>query len=123
MTTYIKPPTKIRLKESPTHGLGVFSISKIEKGEIVESCPFLAFPHTRDEKTPVFSNYTFCFPRAEDWHTHALVMGYGSYYNHSTDPNIDWYTMNDEKLFVFHAIRDIEPNEELFINYSNGSAF
>jgi SET domain-containing protein len=117
------PPTKIVLKTSPIHGLGVFAKKNISSGEILEECPFLAFPQTNKEKIPVFSNYTFCFPRSEEWTTHALVMGYGSYYNHSPNPNTDWYTKNDEGIFVFHAIRDILKGEELFINYANGVDF
>lgn len=119
----IQPPTKIVLKESPIHGLGVFSSNKISKGETIEECPFLAFPQNKNEKVPAFSNYTFCFPRGEIWTTHALVMGYGSYYNHSEKPNVDWYTLNQSGIFVFVALDDIEEGQELFINYSNGVVF
>ena len=119
----IQPPTKIVLKESPTHGLGVFSSKKISKGEIIEECPFLAFPQSKNEKVPVFSNYTFCFPRGEIWTKNALVMGYGSYYNHSETPNVEWFTKNELGLFVFVAIDDVEEGQELFINYSNGVVF
>jgi SET domain-containing protein len=31
----IRPPTKIILKQSPTHGLGVFSSQKIFKGNFI----------------------------------------------------------------------------------------
>lgn len=119
----IVPPTKIVLEESPIHGLGVFSSEKITKGEIIEECPFLAFPQSKNEKVPAFSNYTFCFPRGEIWTTHALVMGYGSYYNHSETPNVEWYTKNELGFFVFVAVDDIEEGQELFINYSNGVVF
>ena len=119
----IRPPNKIILKQSPTHGLGVFSSQKIFKGETIEECPFLAFPQNKNEQTPVFSNYTFCFPRGEMWTTHALVMGYGSYYNHSENANVNWYTENELGLFVFTSLTDIEEGEELFINYANGVVF
>lgn len=119
----IKPPTKIIIKQSPIQGLGVFSSQKISKGEIIEECPFLAFPQNKKEQIPVFSNYSFCFPRGEMWTTHALVLGYGSYYNHSENASVDWHTENKLKLFVFTALRDIEEGEELFINYANGVVF
>lgn len=51
------------------------------------------------------------------------MTGYGSYYNHSPEPNVDWYTNDDEKTFVFESITDIKEGEELFINYSNGVLF
>jgi uncharacterized protein len=117
----IKIPTKIEIKESPIHGLGVFCKEKIEKGEIIETCPFLVFPQTPQEKLPFFGNYSFCFPRDENWTNHALVLGYGSLYNHSENQNADWYT--DGNYYVFFSTRDIEVGEELFINYANGVVF
>jgi SET domain-containing protein len=119
----ITPPSKIYLKDSPLHNLGVFSSKEIKKGEIIDVCPFLPFPQKSNQSIPVFSNYTFCFPRSENWHTHALVMGYGSYYNHSDTPSVEWDTNEDDRTFIFFALRDIKENEELFINYGNGSFF
>jgi hypothetical protein len=120
---FIKPPTKIVLRKSSIHGLGVFASSKIIKGEVLEECSFLPFPQTKEEKIPVFSNYAFCFPKGEMWTTHALVMGYGSYYNHSNNANANWYTKNEEEIFVFYSINDIEEGDEIFINYDNGVIF
>jgi SET domain-containing protein len=119
----ISPPTKIYLKDSPLHNLGVFSSQKIKKDEVIDTCPFLSFPQNSKEKIPVFSNYTFCYPCSVNWHTHALVLGYGSYYNHSEKPNVNWRTNEDNKTFIYFAIRDIEEGEELLINYGNGSLF
>ena len=119
----ITPSNKIYINDSPIHNLGVFSSQEIKKGEVIDVCPFLSFPQTSEEKIPVFSNYTFCFPRSEVWTTHALVMGYGSYYNHSENPNVDWYTDEDNKTFVFFALQDVDKDKELFINYGNGSIF
>jgi hypothetical protein len=103
--------------------LGVFSSQKIKKGEVIDICPFLSFPQSSKEKIPVFSNYTFCYPRSENWTKHALVLGYGSYYNHSETPNVDWYTNEEDQTFVYFAINDINDEEELLINYGNGSLF
>ena len=123
MNMKISPPLKIYLKDSPLHNLGVFSSQKIEKGEVIDICPFLSFPQSSKEKIPVFSNYAFCYPRSENWTTHALVLGYGSYYNHSETPSVDWNTNEDDRTFIFFTLRDIDEGEELFINYGNGSIF
>jgi len=123
MNIKITPPLKIYLKDSPLHNLGVFSSQKIEKGEVIDICPFISFPQSSKEKIPVFSNYAFCYPRSENWTTHALVLGYGSYYNHSETPSVDWNTNENDRTFIFFAIRDIDEGEELFINYGNGSNF
>jgi SET domain-containing protein len=119
----IIPPSKIYLKDSPLHNLGVFSSQTIKKGEVIDTCPFLSFPEKPNEKLPVFSNYTFCYPRSENWSEHALVLGYGSYYNHSNTPNVDWYTDEETRTFVFFSLTNIEIGEELLINYGNGSYF
>jgi SET domain-containing protein len=50
-------------------------------------------------------------------------MGYGSYYNHSEIPSVEWDTNEDDRTFIFFALRDIDEGEELFINYGNGSIF
>ena len=123
MNMKITPPLKIYLKDSPLHNLGVFSSQKIEKGEVIDICPFISFPQSSKEKIPVFSNYAFCYPRSDNWTTHALVLGYGSYYNHSETPSVDWNTNENDRTFIFFAIRDIDEGEELFINYGNGSNF
>lgn len=117
----IKPPTKIILKESPVHGLGVFCNERILKKEFIEICPFLLFPQTNSEQIPVFSNYSFCWPRSENWTNHALVLGYGSFYNHSEKANANWYT--DGQSYIFFATEDIEQGQEIFINYANGIKF
>ena len=119
----IIPPTKIYIQKSPLHNLGVFSTQKLSKGEIIDECPFIAFPQKSNQTLPVFSNYAFCYPRGENWHTHAMVMGYGSYYNHSETPSVDWYTDEQNETFVFFTLKDIVENEELLINYGNGSFF
>lgn len=117
----ITPSSKIEVKESPIHGLGVFCKEKILKDETIEVCPFLLFPQNANEKIPVFSNYSFCFPRSENWTNHAFVLGYGSLYNHSDDASAEWYTTDES--FIFFALRNIEVGEEIFINYANGSIF
>jgi len=119
----ISPPLKIYIKDSPLHNLGVFSSQKIKKGEVIDICPFLSFPQSSRETIPVFTNYAFCYPRSENWTTHALVMGYGSYYNHSETPSVDWKTNEEDRTFIFFSLRDINKGEELFINYGNGSIF
>ena len=119
----ITPPTKIYLGNSPLHNLGVFSSQPIKEHDIIDVCPFISFPQSNLEKIPVFSNYSFCYPRSENWREHALVLGYGSYYNHSKTPNVDWYTDEENRTFIFFALRDINREEELLINYDNGIVF
>jgi SET domain-containing protein len=47
----------------------------------------------------------------------AIALGYGSLYNHSEEPNVEWDRDFERKLFVFTALKDVEPGEELTIDY------
>ena len=111
------------LKPSPLHGIGVFSITAIPKGERkifsehdsewieVSREEVDALPqHTRDlvENHCLFNE------------THYYIPEYGFkmfdlavYLNHSDQPNL--ISINDGEYF--EAIRDISPGEELLIDY------
>jgi SET domain-containing protein len=45
-----------------------------------------------------------------------LFLGYGMLYNHSPEPNVQ-YVQHDAETIAFIALRDIEPGEELRIDY------
>jgi SET domain-containing protein len=111
------------LKPSPLHGIGVFAITAIKKGERkifsdhesewieVSKEEVGALPkHTRDliENHCLFNE------------THYYVPEYGFkifdlavYLNHSDHPNL--ISINDGEFF--EAIRDIDAGEELLIDY------
>jgi len=83
------------LKPSPLHGIGVFAVTAIKKGE-----------------QKIFSSH-----EAE---THYYIPEYGFkvfdlavYLNHSEQPNL--ISINDGEFF--EAVRDIEAGEELLIDY------
>ena len=48
----------------------------------------------------------------------ALALGLGSFFNHSTEKqNVGWTRHFDKQCISYVTLRDIEPNEELCINY------
>ena len=47
----------------------------------------------------------------------ALVLGFGSLYNHSDSPNAVAIRQYDDMVIEFVAIRDIEPGEEITHRY------
>ena len=57
--------------------------------------------------------------RVEDDGTFPYVIpfGYGALFNSSNDPNIIYKWDNENKILIFRTIRDIESDEELFLNY------
>jgi SET domain-containing protein len=46
-------------------------------------------------------------------------LGNGELYNHSTQPNVAYelINLNGRKQMYFTTLRDIKPDEQLFINY------
>jgi uncharacterized protein len=59
------------------------------------------------------SNYCFAWGRDQV----ALALGYGSIYNHSYSPNARYDDVGPQTK-VFTALRDIEPGEEITVNYN-----
>ncbi len=48
----------------------------------------------------------------------ALALGYGSLYNHSSNPNCVYWTIKGEGVIEFVALVDIQAGEELRVNYN-----
>ena len=111
------------LKPSPLHGIGVFAITAIKKGERK------IFSDHESEWIEVSKEEVDALPQhAKDLienhclfnETHYYVPEYGFkifdlavYLNHSDQPNL--ISINDGEYF--EAIRDIEAGEELLIDY------
>ncbi len=109
----------IEPRKSDVHGWGVFTKEKISKGEILEECHCLYM--TEDETSythhlkPIKRNTI----RVEDEGTlpYVIPFGYGALFNSSIDPNVVFKWDNENKILVFYSFRDIEKDEELFLNY------
>jgi SET domain-containing protein len=106
----------IEVKRVSGKGRGVFAREKIPAGTVFERVPVIVMP-TEDivESTDkcVLANYVF------DWGkgTVALALGFGSLYNHSYNPNAR-YDDEGRQTKIFTALRDIEPGEEITVNYN-----
>ena len=110
----------VHVKKSMLHGWGVFTSSEIKKGDIVEECiiPYDMIPMN----TNALINYRFIWPdisfkAAEElgidveFSGYCLPLGFGSIYNHSKDPNIDWDIDVSERIVQFVAVKDIKVDE------------
>lgn len=113
------------LKPSPLHGIGVFAIFAIQKGERK------IFSDYEGEWIEVSKEEVGALPQhARDLvenhclfnETHYYIPEYGFklfdlavYLNHSDQPNL--ISVNDGEYF--EAIRDIEAGEELLVDYGS----
>lgn len=113
----IEPPTKIVVKKSPIHGLGVFASKNILTGEVFEICPILDLPIAKGESSPLLIDYRFNWPSGMDFDKQVLALGYASLYNHSNSANANWRSNININCFEFYATQDINEGQEIFIYY------
>ena len=117
------------------YGRGVFARRKILKGQLFDFAPMVRslWPsdgHPELNETMI-SDYVYAWihssrETAESTPAEELAMpeyvasaqGFGSYYNHSYEPNALYVRRKHQDLLDYIAIRDIEPGEEILINYN-----
>ncbi len=108
----------IRKSTVTNAGRGVFAGQSMKKGEVIEKCPVLVLPR-KDypiTKKTILRNYFFMWGKT----TAAICFGYGSLYNHSYKPNATYRKLIKEKVIEFVAIKNIEKDEEITVNYNYG---
>lgn len=98
----------------PEAGEGVYSKIPIAKGTIVEKANVLPMPSKKVVDTPMM-DYVFNNPYKIG--EFLVAFGFGSMYNHSDNPHMTYAYCQDENKLIFTAIRDIKPNEEIYISY------
>ncbi|TGB04850.1 SET domain-containing protein [Halobacillus salinus] len=95
---------------------GVFATKEIPKGELIHQAPVIPYPneeHQHIEKT-MLADYAFEYGENHS----AFVLGYGMMFNHSYEPNAEYRINFETHTFDFYAYRDIEKDEQIFINYN-----
>lgn len=106
---------KIYVDDSSIHGRGVFASEFIKAGEILEECHFILVPEGLNYPD-ILHDHFFSWPKGNSGL--AICLGYGSIFNHSdNDFNADWETDTTKNKFIFFALRDISPGEEILTNY------
>ena len=106
----------LHIQKSEIHGYGVFTDTHINKGDIVEVLPIIQ-KVTHNDKEYCGSIFTHsAFPYLDGkhfWH----ASGYMGMLNHSSTPNLDWSIDYDADIATFVAIKDIDKDQEININY------
>ena len=104
---------KITVRESPTHGLGVFALQDIAAGETLELCPYIVIDDDDLQEANRLNDYLFTSP--DDPNDYLVVMGCGMLYNHGEPGNAKWAVDETDNRFLrFYADSDIRAGEELF---------
>jgi uncharacterized protein len=110
----------VNVATSPGRGRGVFAGRRFEPGEIVEVCPAIVLSEADARKLDATGLYDYYFGWGEDGTQAAIVLGYGSLYNHSFTPNAEHRKNFAEGTMSIVAARPIATGEEIFIRYETG---
>lgn len=102
----------LEVRRIPGKGRGVFARIMIPKGTTFETVPVLVCKQD-DIICSTLMDYVYAWGKE----TVALALGYGSLYNHSFKPNARYYDLPMARK-EYTALRDIQPGEEVTINYN-----
>lgn len=95
---------------------GVFATCDIPKGTLIHEAPVIPYPnedHKFIEQT-ILDDYVYEYGVNHS----AVLLGYGSLFNHSYTPNAVYDINFDQHTFDFFAYTDILAGEEILINYN-----
>jgi len=92
----------------------VLAKTQFAKGEIVEISPVI-FVGPETKAVPRLKDYIFEIDKLKQ--IYGVVLGYGSLYTHSENPNITFAYNSKNRQMYFIAARTINAGEELTINY------
>ncbi len=99
-------------------GRGVLTSKKIIRDSLIERCPVLSLPSTQVAYLKKTDLYNYYFMWGVDQSQAAILLGYGSIYNHSYTPNALYRPCLEEGVMEIVAIKNILPNEEITVNYN-----
>src|SRR5689334_18895955 len=100
------------------YGRGFYASREIEKNEVITVCELLVLSPEDTVKVndTDLKYYTFVYNDKQD----CLVLGDGEIFNHDDNPNVGYKLDYDDgrlKMY-FYALKNIDPGEQLFIDYS-----
>lgn len=115
----ILPPKKIKVVKIEGKGRGVVATQNIKAGETIEVCPIILISQKEADFVKQSDVLQFYCLEKTVHNKFCFMLGYGSIYNHSENPNAD-VDYNEEKLencLTFIAIRNIKTGEEIVYDY------
>ena len=99
-------------------GRGVFTSLAIEEACVVELAPALIL--SPDDRRVIHQTHLHDYYFLWDGEGAAIALGYGSLYNHSATPNLEYEMDYDFEQIRFSTTRAVEEGEELLIDYLAG---
>lgn len=114
--------TFVYLSASPGKGRGVFARKRIAAGTTILIDPVIILSPEEFDLLgfTALSNHVFRWSSGQDGdeaELYCIAFGLGSMINHASPPNVRGRDVHAEQVIAFDAIRDIAPDEELFLDY------
>ncbi len=107
----------IEVRRTTKKGRGVFASKDFRQGEIIEKCPIINItPEERKHCEKTVLNY-YIYPWRST-RSGSVVLGNGSIYNHSFNPNADWKQNFKEENMIYRALENIKKGDEITVNYN-----
>ena len=108
----------ICVKDTGKYGRGIYATRDIKIGEIIEISPVVVSPKSEWKYLKETVLFNYCFSWGENYEHTAIVLGYGSLFNHSYNPNAAFDNNLDNLSVDFYAITNIKEGEEITVNYN-----
>jgi hypothetical protein len=108
----------LRIVRVPGKGRGIRAGRPFVEEEVVDVAPVVVVPRPEWDLIEQTDLGRFCFVWDDDKGSVAVALGRCSLFNHSYTPNVRAEKNFRSKVMRFYALRDIEPGEELTINYN-----
>lgn len=113
------PPAVYVAETGTARGRGAFASKAFVAGELVEACPVVPFDLRTSGVPQAIERIMFGWGYLTGVPgEYAIVLGYGSVYNHDNPANMRYEARGEARELHFIAVRDIAADEELTINYN-----
>jgi uncharacterized protein len=99
-------------------GRGVFTAEEIGKGSTIEIAPVIIMSGEERSLLDQTLLHDYIFEWGEESKQCCMALGYIPIYNHSYESNCEYQMDFENELIQIVTMRDIMPDEELFINYN-----
>uniref|UniRef100_A0A7S4KGG1 SET domain-containing protein n=1 Tax=Paramoeba aestuarina TaxID=180227 RepID=A0A7S4KGG1_9EUKA len=110
----------IGVKDFGEKGRGVVALKNFSRGDLVEEAHCIYFPKNEVELANRTTLREYTFVAGEGL---LLALNYGSLFNHSNSPNIDYRVDQKERKVRFFAAKEILEGDELNIFYGHNLWF
>lgn len=99
-------------------GRGVFAKRRYGAGELIDWYPVLVIPSDQCVYINETVIYDYTYAWGENGEDSAIVLGFGSLYNHSYRPNAQYVRDLESVAMRYVALQVIEEGEEITVNYN-----